>query len=103
MEPVAFIRRTALGALGTALGTALLVVCAHGSELPASGDASGFIIHGPQETLRDFCLEDQGVLWLVLPGGARYELVTSTADAAIAGTKTVLANSVMVASASALR
>ncbi len=84
MEPVAFLRRTALGLLGTAIGTALLVVAAHGSELPACGDASGFNIHGPQETLRDYCVAEEGRLWLVLPGGARYELVTSTSDPAIA-------------------
>ncbi|MEK7330057.1 MAG: T9SS type A sorting domain-containing protein [Candidatus Eisenbacteria bacterium] len=84
MEPVAFLRRTALGLLGTALGAALLVVAAHGSELPAASDASGLTLHGPDETLRDYCVAQDGRLWLVLPDGARYELVTSTADEAIA-------------------
>jgi hypothetical protein len=84
MEPIAFLRRTVLGLLGTALGAALLVVAAHGSELPASGGASGLTIHGPDETLRDYCLVQDDRLWLVLPGGARYELVTSTADEVIA-------------------
>ena len=83
MEPVAFLRRSALGLLGTALGAALLVAAAHGSELPASGDASGLTLHGPEETLRDYCVTQDGRLWLVLPGGARYELVTSTTDQAI--------------------
>ena len=38
-------------------------------------------IHDAAETLRDWCVTDaQGLLWLVLPGGARYELVTSVSD-----------------------
>jgi hypothetical protein len=84
MEPIALLRRTVLGLLGTALGATLLVVAAHGSELPASGDASGLILHGPDQTLRDHCVVQDGRLWLVLPGGARFELVTSTTDEAIA-------------------
>lgn len=84
MEPVHFIRRTALGLLGTSLGAALLVAAAHGSELPAASDASGLRIHDAGQTLRDFCVEEDGQLWLVLPNGARYALVTSTKDEAIA-------------------
>lgn len=84
MEPVRFVRHTALGLLGTLLGAVLLAAPARGAELPAAGDASGLVIHGPEETLRDFCVEQDGQLVLVLPGGARYPLVTSTSDAAIA-------------------
>ena len=43
------------------------------------------VVHDAAETLRDWCRTDeQGVLWLELPGGARYELVTSVFDPAIA-------------------
>ena len=49
--------------------------------LPISGN---FVIHDAQETLREWCRPDsQGTLWLVLPGGMTFELVTSTADPAI--------------------
>jgi hypothetical protein len=42
------------------------------------------VIHDAAETLRDWCRRDaRGVLWLVVPGGARFELVTSISDSAI--------------------
>jgi hypothetical protein len=54
------------------------------NELQAQGDASRFVIHGPEQTLAEFCSRDgDGRLWLALPGGARYELITSTSDPAI--------------------
>jgi hypothetical protein len=54
-------------------------------ELLVSGSAQGFLIHGPEQTLRENCSTDSGGrLWLELPGGARFELVTSTGDTAIA-------------------
>jgi hypothetical protein len=84
MESPAFLRRTALGALATALAAALLAAAAHGSGLPFAGDVSGIVLHGPDETLRNFCVMEDDRLWLVLPGGARHELVTSVSDAAIA-------------------
>lgn len=84
MEPVHFLRRATQSVLGASLAATLLVAAAHGSELPATGDASGLVIHNPAETFKHYCVEQDGHLWLVLPGGARYELVTSTADAAIA-------------------
>ena len=47
--------------------------------------APGLTIHGPDEVLRRFCFRDaQGILWLTLPGGPRFELVTSPQDPAIA-------------------
>jgi hypothetical protein len=53
----------------------------------AAGSAptsSSIVIHDAQETLRDWCRPDsQGALWLVLPGGITFELVTSTDDPAI--------------------
>lgn len=84
MEPIALLRRTVLGLLGTALGATFLVFAAHGSELPAAGDASGITFHDADQTLRDHCVVEDGRLWLVLPGGGRFELVTSTTDEAIA-------------------
>ncbi len=57
------------------------------NEIAAQGvpTAAGIVIHDADATLRDWCRTDeQGVLWLELPGGARYELVTSVFDGAIA-------------------
>ncbi len=84
MRPVALLLRAARGLFGTLGGSLLFAALAQGSELPAAGEASGLAIHGPEETLRDFCVMQEGRLWLLLPGGARYELVTSTSDPAIA-------------------
>jgi hypothetical protein len=83
MGTPSFLRRAALGAFGTALAAGLLVVSAQGSEIAASGTAGSFVIHGPEETLRDFCAFQDGRLWLVLPGGSRFELIQSTDDPAI--------------------
>src|SRR5436190_5896960 len=87
MDSFAFLRRTLLGLAGTALGIALLTIAANASEIasagPVTGGFSGFHIHGADETLRNHCETRDGVLWFVAPGGARYELVTSTTDPAI--------------------
>src|SRR5438105_424617 len=62
-----------------------LATQATADELGASQVAHGFVIHEAGETLRDYCASDaSGTLWLTLPDGARFELITSTADAAIA-------------------
>ena len=46
--------------------------------------SSRIVIHDADETLRDWCRRDaRGVLWLALPGGARFELVTSVSDPVI--------------------
>ena len=82
MKPAPVLVRAALGLLAAA-GPLLIPALTRGSELAGSGTASGLTIHGPEETLRDFCLWQDGKLWLVLPGGSRYELVTSTADPVI--------------------
>ena len=69
-----------LGAFGGASGGA-----ARANELLAGGEASGLVIHDAGETLQRYCSRDsRGRLWFGLPGGTRYELVTSTADPAIA-------------------
>ncbi len=64
--------------------TAARAPAAGANEIQAQESASRFAIHGPEETLRDDCSWDaEGRLWLTLPGGARFELVTSTADSVI--------------------
>src|SRR5512139_1481649 len=85
MTTPAFIRRTAIGLFGTLLGAALLAVVAHAGEPVAGGASRGLVIHDAETTLRDFCRPDSdGRLWLELPSGSRFELVTSTSDPAIA-------------------
>src|SRR5262245_22750157 len=51
--------------------------------LPVPGNVSGLIIHDAAETLRDYCVSEDGLLWLELPNGSRHELVTSVKDPAI--------------------
>jgi hypothetical protein len=85
MDTPVWLRRTFLGLLAAVLAAvALFAATARASELPVAGTASGLNVHDAAETLRDFCVEQDGRLWLCLPGGARFELVTSTADDAIA-------------------
>lgn len=58
-------------------------VCAN--ELGSGLRPAAFTIHDAAQTLRDYCSTDaSGVMWLSLPGGARYELITSITDPAIA-------------------
>jgi hypothetical protein len=77
--------RRALTALVLALlATAVLGGGAVASELRAAAvSGSGILIHDADETLRDFCRSENGRLYLVLPGGSRWELVTSTSDAVV--------------------
>jgi hypothetical protein len=84
METVALLRRTAIGLAASTIAAILLIAVANASEIGVGGATNQFTIHGPDETLRDYCVVEDGVLWLVLPGGARFELITSTADPAIA-------------------
>jgi hypothetical protein len=84
METAAFLRRTTIGLAASLLAGLLMVELARASEITAATPATAFRIHGPQETLRDYCQVEDGVLWLVLPGGARFELVTSVDDPVIA-------------------
>jgi hypothetical protein len=72
------------------LGPALMfwacaAVPARASEIAASASPNGLRIIGPETVLREYCRqESDGTLWLTLPGGQTFELVTSTGDAAIA-------------------
>jgi hypothetical protein len=53
-------------------------------EVGAGGSGSGIVIHGAEKTLREFCRTDAGgTLWLELPGGPRFELITSIDDPAV--------------------
>jgi len=66
------------------LAPALAWKPAAASELRASAaSAAGLLVHDADETLRDYCRSEGGRLYLVLPGGSRWELVTSTSDPAI--------------------
>ncbi len=85
METPAILRRTGLGLLGTALGALMLAAVAHSGEPASSPAASTLVIHGADETLRDWCRTDgDGRLWFEPAEGARFELVTSVHDAVIA-------------------
>jgi hypothetical protein len=70
--------------LGASLAIALLAAIGPADLIAAPTSLSDFVIHGPEETLRDFCLEEEGRMWFVTPEGARHELITSTSDPSIA-------------------
>ncbi|MBI5169842.1 MAG: hypothetical protein HZA61_10170 [Candidatus Eisenbacteria bacterium] len=53
------------------------------NELSSSARANGIVIHSAEETLRDYCSWNAGRLYLNIPGGASYELVTTVTDPAI--------------------
>ncbi len=66
-----------------AAALALLLAASPGtaSELrTTTSRVAGIVVHDAQETLRDYCRTQDGRLWLELPGGMRWELVTSTSD-----------------------
>ena len=68
-----------------ALALTFVIAPANANELRASARqrVAGIVVHDAAETLRDFCRTENGQLVLVLPGGSRWELVTSTTDPAI--------------------
>lgn len=75
-----------LGALAalTLLATTLIVPqAARADELGTSARPAGFVVHSAEETLRDFCSTVDGRLVFTVPGGASWELVTSTADPSV--------------------
>jgi hypothetical protein len=53
------------------------------SELGAGARATGFRIHTAEETLAGYCAWNGNTLVFTVPGGASWELVTSTTDAVI--------------------
>jgi hypothetical protein len=87
MGPLVRTRTRLAAALLTAVVLAGSASAARANEIAAPGlpTSGGLVVHDAAETLRDFCrTDDAGVLWLELPGGARYELITSVDDPAIA-------------------
>src|SRR4029077_17541903 len=81
MRPRPSMSLCALSALALAASPAWRGETAAASELRASAaNVSGVIVHDASETLRDYCRSDGGRLFLELPGGTRWELVTSTTD-----------------------
>jgi hypothetical protein len=83
METLALIRRSLIGLVATAVGMVMLAVVARASEVSGSGATDRIVVHSADETLRDFCRAEDGILWFTLPTGARYELVTTVDDPAI--------------------
>jgi hypothetical protein len=68
-------------ALLATVAVALGARSAAASELRASAmSASGILVHDAAETLRDYCRSEGGKLYLELPGGSRWELITATTD-----------------------
>ena len=77
-------RRALTGLAIALLAQALTWTPAAANELRASATSvSGLLIHDADETLRDYCRNEGGRLYLELPGGSRWELITSTTDPAI--------------------
>ena len=67
-----------------AMLTIALPVAVSANELGSSARPAAFTIHDAASTLHQYCSTDaNGVLWLNLPGGARYELITNIIDPAI--------------------
>lgn len=75
---LSLLRRSLIGFLGAATGLALMTSIARADEVAARASAIGIVVHGPEETLRDYCAVEDGRLWLQLPGGERFELATQT-------------------------
>ena len=70
--------------LAVLTAVSLVAAPAAASELRAQArTVAGIVVHDANETLRDYCVQEDGRLWLALPGGSRWELVTSTTDPAI--------------------
>jgi len=62
---------------------ATLATTASASELGSAARAHGMFIHDADETLRMYCAWNGATLVFTAPGGASWELVTSTTDSAI--------------------
>ena len=86
MGTLAFLRRALVGLAGALIVLTVMVIAAHADELAGVTErAIGLVIHDPAETLERYCATDStGTLWLALPDGTRWELITSTQDSAIA-------------------
>ena len=86
MKPILRTRHALLSAALPGLLALLLAAPARANEVAAGGAPTSrdIVVHDAAETLRDWCHTDsRGVLWLVLPGGTSYELITSVSDPAV--------------------
>lgn len=84
-EILSAVRRALASVVGVGV-LLLLPLLAKANELGAGapGGHSGIVIHDAAETLASYCSSDaEGRLWLRLPGGQRFELVTTTSDPVI--------------------
>jgi hypothetical protein len=63
-----------------AISLLVLLAAASVGGAPAS---AAIVVHAPDEVLARYCRLVDGILWLELPDGHRFELVTDTADPAI--------------------
>ena len=77
---LSLLRRSLIGLCGAVLGLACMVSVSRSDEVSARVSALGLVVHGADETLARFCHEEEGTLWLTLPSGARFELMTSTSE-----------------------
>jgi hypothetical protein len=87
MGPLASTRTRIAAALLAGFVLSVPGVPAGANEIAVPGVATSahIVVHDAVETLNDWCRTDeQGVLWLELPGSSRYELITSVFDPAIA-------------------
>ena len=81
------VRRAMVTTAGAFLLVVALAASARANELgtAAGPTGTGLVLHDAAETWKEWCRADaDGRLWLVLPSGVRYELVTSTGDPAVA-------------------
>ena len=85
MESISLLRRSLIGLGGAVLGLALMTTVGRSDEVAAGASADGVIIHGPEETLRNYCRTVGDQLWLELPDGSRFELATATCEFANPG------------------
>ena len=80
MKMISLLRRSLIGLSGAVIGLACMVSVSRSDEVSARVSALGLVIHDADETLAQFCHEEEGALWLVLSSGARFELITSTCE-----------------------
>jgi len=76
--------RLPLRLTGAVLAAALLApAAARANELGVGARPTAFVIHDADDTMRNYCHWEGSTLIFALPGGASWELVTSTSDPAI--------------------
>src|SRR5262245_10449144 len=80
VEMLSLFRRSLIGLCGASIGIACTMNVCRSDEVSARVSTLGLTVHGPEETLASYCHEENGVLWLVLPSGSRFELLTSTCE-----------------------